>query len=197
VWVSDWSCPEHGAVHPLLPPHAPTHAWLDDVAARSRVPVWMLWPLPTGWLFTGLAEAGSERTGPQATVVACSGPNPAPRPEAPAERPADLLLVAEVPGVGLGAHLAGLDDVDPGSAVGQGPAHATVRADGHASSLWLVDGAPDRATYVGEAGGVWLYLVLWPATAGVLLAEPLHLQDVRGMTTACRPPSGAPSARLP
>lgn len=183
-------------MHPLLPPHPPTGAWLDDVAARSRVPVWSLWPLPTGWLFTGLAEAGAPKSGPQATVVAFSGPNPAPRPEAPGERPADLLLVAESPGVGLGAFLAGLDDVDPGASVGCGPAHGQVRADGHASSLWLVDGPPDRATYVGEAGGVWLYLVLWPATAGVLLAEPLHLRDVRGDPAAARPPAGAPTTRL-
>lgn len=196
-WLSDWSCARHGIVPPLPPSHPPTQAWLQDVASRSTVPVWMPWPLPTGWLFTGIAEVGSERTGPQATVVACSGPNPAPRPTAPDERPADLLVVAESPGVGIGAHLAGLEGLDPGAAVAAGPAQGSVRTDGHVSSLWLVPGATDRAAYVGEAGGVWLYLVLWPATAGVLLAERLQLVDVRTSPSTVAPPCGAHSLRLP
>lgn len=184
----------------MPPAHDPTQAWLDDVASRARVPVWLPWPMPAGWLFSGIGEVGSSQSGPEAVVVACSGPNPAPNPAAPHERLADLLLVAESPGVGLGAHLSGLDDVDPGTAIGTGPCQAAVRADGHASSLWCVPGTTDRAAYVGEAGGVWLYLVLWPETAGVLLAETLHLRDVRGGRdgrAAVQPPSGARSPRLP
>lgn len=187
----------HGVVQPLKPAHAPSQKWLEDVASRSQVPVWMPWPLPAGWLFTGVAEAGTQRDGPQATVVACSGPNPAPRPTTPGERPADLLLVAEAPGVGLGAHLAGLDDVDPGGSVGVGPADAKLRAGGFPEPLWLVQGAPDRATYVGQAGGVWLYLVFWPDTAGLLLAENLDLHDLRASQSTIQPPVGAPCPRLP
>ena len=196
LWQSEWTCSRHGAVHPFAPVHPPTTAWLQDVARRSQVPVWCPWPVPAGWLLSGVAEVGSERSGPQATVVAMSGPNPALAPDRPAPGPADMLLVAEAPGIGLGAHLAGLDGVDPGDAVAAGPAHATVDADGHASSLWHVVGAEDRAVYVGEAGGVWLYVLLWPATAGVLLAESLSLTDVRGAPAVVSPPCGALTSRL-
>jgi hypothetical protein len=193
---SDWTCTLHGAVVPLAPPHPPSGAWLREVAARARVPVWLPWPLPTGWLLTGVGEAGTERGGTAATVVACSGPNPAPDPANPAEHPADLLVVAEQPGIGLGARLAGLDDIDPGAAVATGPAHAKVRAGGHPTPLWHVDGPPDRAAYVGESGGVWLWLLLWPASAGVLVLESLDLVDVREGGQAIDPPTGALSPRL-
>ncbi|GAB2687339.1 hypothetical protein GCM10027194_21790 [Thalassiella azotivora] len=195
IWVSDWTCARHGAVQPWSAPHPPTQRWLADVARRSSVPVWVPWPLPAGWLFTGLSEVGTPRGTAQAVAVAVSGPNPAPRAGRP-ERPADLLLVAEQPGVGLGAHLAGLDGVDPGDGVGTGVAHASVRADGHVCGLWVVPSPADRAVYVGEAGGVWLYLVLWPSTAGVLLAEDLELADARSPRVAVVPPVGAPCPRL-
>jgi hypothetical protein len=194
--ASEWTCEVHGSVSPLGVPHPPSAAWLRDVAVRSTVPVWLPWPMPTGWLLSGVAEAGSARSGPTATVVACSGPNPAPRPAAPAERSADLLVVAEAPGVGLGAHLAGIDDVDPGDAVAAGRAHAKVRAGGHPTSLWSVDGAQDRRAFAGESGGVWLWLLLWPASAEVLLLERLDLVDVREDSGLLDPPTGAPSPRL-
>lgn len=193
---SDWTCPGHGAVPPLQAPHPPSTAWLADLAARAAVPVWVPWPLPAGWLLTGEAEVGGPRQRPVATVVACSGPNPAPRPGMPAELAADLLVVAETPGVGLGAHLAGLDDVDPGEAVARGPAHAKVRARGQHTPLWHVDGAGDRAAFVGESAGVWLWMLLWPASAAVLLLESFELVDVRDGGPALDPPVGAPSPRL-
>jgi hypothetical protein len=193
---SDWVCGVHGAVAPFAPPHPRSAAWLHSVAERSAVPVWMPWPLPTGWLLTGVAEAGSERAAPVATAVACSGPNPAPHPSVPGELAADLVLVAETPGVGLGAHLAGLHDVDPGDAVAAGRADGKVRTDGHPTSLWHVAGPDDRAAFVGEAGGVWLWAVLWPASAALLLVEDLELVDVRDGGRVVDPPTGAPSPRL-
>ena len=36
----------------------------------------------------------------------------------------------------------------------------------------------DRCAYVGEAMGVWLYVVTWPAAAGYLLEEGLDLHDL-------------------
>jgi hypothetical protein len=193
---SDWVCAEHGAVAPLQVVHPPSAVWLADVAGRSAVPVWMPWPLPAGWLLTGVAEAGAERQAPVATVVACSGPNPAPNPTVPTERPADLLVVAEAPGVGLGAHLAGLEHVDPGDAVASGRPHAKVLAQGQHTPLWNVDGSHDRVAFVGESRGVWLWLLLWPASAGVLLLENFDLVDVRDGGPALNPPTGAPSPRL-
>ena len=74
---NEWVCHEHGGVHPFhrrtLPPTAESMDWL---VARSGVPVWLPWPLPHGWLVTGAAHAGDERTGARATVVALSGPAP-------------------------------------------------------------------------------------------------------------------------
>ena len=196
MWADDWTCAAHGPVQPLAAAHPPAALWLRDVAARASVPVWLPWPLPRGWLLSGVAEAGTPRTGPTGTVVALSGPNPAPDPAEPSEHPADLLLVAEQPGIGLGAHLAGLDDVDAGESVVSGAPHAKVRAGGHPAALWNVGCATDRAAYVGEAAGVWLWLVMWPATAGVLVLERLDLLDVRTADVAVQPPAGAPSPRL-
>ena len=191
---SSWTCPSHGAITPLQPPHPPSEAWLADVAARAAVPVWVPWPLPLGWLLSGEAEVSTPRQPPVATVVGCSGPNPA--PSRAQEHAADLLVVAESPGVGLGAHLAGLQDVDPGDAVATGPPHGKVRAGGQHTPLWYVDGPGERAAFVGESRGVWLWLLVWPASAAVLLLEPLNLVDVRDGGPALRPPTGAPSPRL-
>jgi hypothetical protein len=45
--------------------------------------------------------------------------------------------------------------------------------------LWSVDGAPDRAVFVGEAKALWLWVIVSPSTAGVLLYENLLLRDLR------------------
>ena len=84
--------------------------------AHARCPVWLPWPLPPGWLVSGFTGAGDERTGARASAVALSGPNPL-------GGPADLLIIAEEPGVGLGAGLAGLPAPIP--ATGSPPASRT------------------------------------------------------------------------
>ncbi|MQA02401.1 MAG: hypothetical protein GEV07_06645 [Streptosporangiales bacterium] len=175
-WSSAWTCPEHGHVHPLQPPGPPKEATLAAVVAAARVPVWLPRPMPTAWLLAGATYAGDERTGGRATVVACSGPNPL-------GGPADLLLVAEEPGVGLGARYAGLSTVDPGGDVGLRSTDAQVRANGHDAPLWCVRGDEGRAVYVGEAAGLWLWVVLEPEGAGTLLAENLMLVDLRTAPT--------------
>lgn len=194
--ASGWTCPAHGQVPPFQPPHPPSAAWLADVARRSTVPVWVPWPLPRGWLLSGVGEAGAARQGPVATVVAVSGPNPTPNPAVPGEHPADVLLVAEGPGVGLGASLAGLGDVDPGETVVTGRPDVKVHAHGQHTPLWHVDGAGDRVAFVGESRGVWLWVLVWPASASALLLEPLELVDVREGGPALFPPTGAACPRL-
>ena len=101
VWSSAWRCDWHGEVHPLLPAFSPSREGLDGLLRTLRpgtagVPAWLPWPLPVGWLVTGFAGAGDERTGVRACAVALSGPNPL-------GGPADMVVVAEEPGVGLGA----------------------------------------------------------------------------------------------
>lgn len=176
IWSNAWRCEVHGDVDPVAPIGLPTRERLDrdlDSGPVSDVPFWLPWPLPPGWLATGVTHAGDDRHGVRASLVTCTGPNPL-------GGPADLLLVAEEPGVGLGARWAGLDGPDPGDllASSTGP-HAKVHAAGHPTALWCVPGPDDRAVYVGEARGRWLWLVLWPASAGVFVADHITLIDLR------------------
>lgn len=138
----------------------------------ANAPVWLPWPLPHGWLVTGFGYAGDERTGARATLVACSGPGPL-------GGGADMLLIAEEPGIGLGARYAGIPGPDPGDGVGTGQPYAVVNAVGHDTPLWNVPAATECAAFVGEAKGLWLWAMLWPATADVLLLEDLRLCDLR------------------
>lgn len=158
------------------------------------MPVWVPWPLPYGWLVTGFSGAGDERTGARGTAVALSGPNPI-------GGPADLIVIAEEPGVGLGAGLAGLSGPDPGAEFASGPSHASVRVSGHDAPLWLVEeagaAADSSAVFAGEVAGGWVWLVLWPDSAGLMLVESLALLDLRDTAGPLDLPFGAQTTRLP
>jgi hypothetical protein len=186
---SAWECERHGAVLPLRRWTRVTPELLAQAAAKARVPVWSPLPLLAGWTVTGLALAGDERGGARATALALAGPSPL-------GGPADLLLIAEEPGVGLGARLAGGDGVDPGD-VTQGAPDAKVEAAHHPTALWRCHSAADRVAFVGEALGVWLYAVLWPPAAELVLLEHVVLHDLRSEAHAgMELPVGAPTARL-
>ncbi|MFY1675036.1 DUF6758 family protein [Plantactinospora sp. WMMB334] len=215
-----WRCPDCGPVPPL---HVAEHIGPEIVASvvdrinadrdpaagpetgapgarGGSMPLWCPWPFPQGWTMTGVGWAGDDRSGVRATAVACTGPDPL------GGGPADLILVAEEPGVGLGTRLAGAVGIDPGPQLAEaltdpGPgsaeriAHAKVRADGHPTPLWAVKSPTDRSAYAGEARGIWLYAIAWPASAGYLLAEDVELHDLTEWT----PPElvyGAPSPYL-
>lgn len=175
AWSNAWRCDRHGPVHPFRPASRANAAALAAVVRRSRVPVWAPDPLLPGWTVTGCGAAGDERTGARATVVACTGPSPL-------GGPADLLLVAEEPGVGLGNRYAGLPGPDPALDTRQ-PAEAKVTAAGHPTPLWFRPAAPDRAAYVGEAKGLWLWAVLWPDAASLVLFDDVALSDLRDGVT--------------
>ena len=51
--------------------------------------------------------------------------------------------------------------------------------------------------FAGEVAGSWLWVVLWPDTAGALLIEPLPLRDLRNRELDLELPFGALSPRLP
>src|SRR6266545_3817705 len=144
---SDWRCDSDGAVLPL---HVAQHIGqeiVESVRAKVRshpasggpMPMWCPWPPLPGWTVTGVAWVGDERSGVRATVVACSGPAPLHR------GPADIVLVAEEPGVGLGTRFAGIPGPDPGpyleSELESTAAHAKVKADGWPTALWAVKSA--------------------------------------------------------
>ncbi len=198
--TSRWCCAEHGEIAPLHHVVAAQPDAVTQLAQRSRVPLWVPWPLPVAWLVTGVQVAGDDHSGWLATVLALSGPNPLFTTDHPGPLEADLLVVAEQPGIGLGARLAGIADVDPGPALVQAmsgsSAHAVVEAAGHAVPLWCVPGRSDRAVYVGEAASVWLWLVALPAEAGAMVLEDLRLVDLRDPGHALDLPIGAPSRHL-
>lgn len=194
VWSSDWTCPVHGAVLPRQPAKNPSREGLTAALRDTRVPLWLPWPLSAGWLVTGFLGVGDERTGVRAAATALSGPGLV-------GGPADMLLIAEEPGVGLGAYFAGLDGPDPGRACDASPPHAKLEVCGpgmraHPVPLWSVDGGADRAVYVGEAAGHWLWAVLWPAGAGFLLLDEPALLDLREPGMELDLPFGAYCPRL-
>jgi hypothetical protein len=190
---TDWRCADCGPVPPL---HVAEHIGpeiVENFIARIAppgeqpdhppVPLWCPWPLPVGWTMTGVGLAGDDRTGVRATIVACSGPAPL------GGGPADLVLVAEEPGVGLGTRFAGISGPDPGTLLSDAmtdllpghaehPAHAKILVGGHPTPLWSIESPADRSAYAGEARGMWLYAITWPASAGYLLAEHVVLHDL-------------------
>jgi hypothetical protein len=189
AWSSAWRCDLHGEIHPLSPARQPNKEALDSLRKNAQVPVWMLWPLPPGWLVTGFAGAGDERTGLRGTAIALSGPNPL-------GGLADLVIVAEEPGVGLGAGLVGLPGPDPGDGFATGLPHGAVEVGNHDAPLWLVE-SDHTAVFAGEVQGSWLWVLLWPDTAGVMLVESLPLRDLRDTEQDLDVPFGALSTRLP
>jgi hypothetical protein len=179
----------HGAVLPMQPPYAPSSEGLAAVVQDARVPVWTLWPLPPSWLVTGFVQVGDERTGSRACGVALSGP-------ALLAGPADMLVIAEEPGIGLGCHFAGLDGPDPGEVCRASAPNAKMSVQGHPVPMWAVEAAADRAAYVGEAMGSWLWVVLWPADTGALMLDGPELRDLREPGMEIDLPYGAFCPRL-
>jgi uncharacterized protein DUF6758 len=188
LWSSNWRCGQHGDVPPLHPAGRPAFESLEHVVGTARVPVWMPYPLPQGWVVSGCTYAGDERTGGVATAVACSGPSPC-------GGAGELVLVAEDIGVGLGARYAGLPGPDPGDGFDDGPPHAKLDVAGHPTALWCLP-SERAAVFVGEAKGRWLWAILWPESAGVLLVDHVPLRDLRDLDVLPDLPFGALCPRL-
>ena len=168
--VGEWTCDAHGVVEPLHPA-LPAEAYhLSDVASSAAVPVWLPWPVPLGWTVSGVRRTTG--TGPsRAVAVGLLGPGVT-------TRQAELVIVAEEPGVGLGASYAGIGTTDPGPEVASLPSDTKVTADGRPTALWSLP-VSDRAAYVGEASGLWLWVVAWPVTEWMVVHDDLRLVDVR------------------
>ena len=190
-----WRCEQHGAVPPLTAMTHLSSEWLAHIAKTSAVPLWLPWPLPAGWTVTGAVGISDGPAPGAASALVCTGPGAR-------SGPAELVLVSEEPGVGLGAGYAGLEGPDAGSSVLSGAPATRVVANGHEVPLWEVeqDGAArreggDRSIYVGEAEGCWLWAVAWPMEAGLLLHDSLRLVDVRDPGLILDVPLGAVSPR--
>ena len=66
------------------------------------------------------------------------------------------------------------------------------------TAMWHVTGTPgDRAVFVGEAMGIWIWAVAWPERAGMMLYDELVLTDLRDAGAEVElVPCGALSPRL-
>lgn len=186
-----WSCPEHGPVAPLWHPEEASYdCFVAHLERTDGFPTYLPWPLSPGWHVTDFAAVGGRR--PVATLTCVSGPSEL-------DGPVDLLVVAEEPGTGLGARCAGTAHADPGHELADGPPTLRIRLDGQPVSLWPVStsrvgGEWDRSVLAGEGGGRWLWLVLRPASALLLLNEEWVLRDVSRLGPALlEVPFGGPA----
>ena len=66
----------------------------------------------------------------------------------------------------------------------------------HEAPLWLVE-SDGKAVFVGEVAASWVWLVLWPDSAGLMLVESLGLLDLRDTAGPLGLPFGAQATRLP
>lgn len=182
-----WSCPEHGEIPPLWRAEEASYdAFVDHLGATARFPTYLPWPLSPGWRVTDFASVGEPGNG-QAAMTCVSGTSEL-------DGPVDLLVVNEEPGTGLGSRVAGTPHDDPGAEIGEGPPTVWVRIDSQTVPLWPVStsaasGEWDRSVLAGEAQGRWLWMVLRPASAVLLLRDDWILRDVSGL--------GPPLVELP
>lgn len=182
-----WSCPEHGAVVPVWRTDGPSYDdFVEHLTMAGSFPSYLPWPLGPGWEVTDFAVVG-DGGDTRATLTAVAGTSEL-------DGPVEVLIVAEEAGVGLGARCAGTVGDDPGPEFGSGPATAKLRVGSQQVPLWPVSlwpdsagpgtdgvGEWDRSVVVGETDGRWLWLVLRPASAMLLLRDEWILRDVSGL----------------
>lgn len=171
MYDSAWRCGRHGQVLPLSVFDRVDEAAIGHIREHAEVPLWLPTPMPAGWQLCGLAAVGDSRSRLRAAVAACKGP-------APLGGDGEWLLVAEEPGIGLGAVYAGAATGALATVQDSGPA-ARILVGGRPLPLWPVaTPRTDRSAYAGEAAGVWLWLVSFPADAGYAVLEDLAVTDV-------------------
>jgi hypothetical protein len=174
-------CPVHGEVRTLWSPGDQSgvsyDGFADHLGAADGFPTYLPWPMSPGWSVTDFAVVGEPAVGRVwATVTCVSGTSEL-------DGPVDVFVVAEEPGTGLGARCASTVRSDPGKEVGEGQPTVRVRIGSQAVPLWVIstssaDERFDRSVFAGEADGRWLWLVLRPASAMLLLRDDWILRDV-------------------
>lgn len=176
-------CSIHGVLTPLARPHVVDIDGLRDVS--ELVPersIYLPWPMSPGW---SIADFGCVPGTDAATFTVTVGST---IPDGRVE----VSVISEDPGVGVGARCAGLAGVDPGRQLGvefggERPA-AYVRIDSRAVPLWIIrsldpDADPLETTaFAGEADGRWLWVVIRPASAALLMRDDWLLTDISGIS---------------
>lgn len=186
-----FTCRKHGVVPPLWRPDVADYASFAELVGRvGDLPTYLPWPMSPGW---SIADFGCVTSGRRAlaTVTTTVGTSDL-------DGPVEVTIVSEDGGVGLGARCAGTAYDDPGEQVGHGPQAIRVRAGGRTVPMWAVDPRDDddllaKAVFAGEAEGRWLWLVIRPASAALLLRDEWLLADVTGFgPEALEMPFGGP-----
>jgi hypothetical protein len=173
-----WSCPEHGLTPALRRPADPSYdEFAEALGAAGDFPTYLPWPMSPGWWVSDFAVAGEH---PARATMTCSSGSSA------LDGPVDVFVVSEESGVGLGARCAGFLHLDPGPELGATRPTVRVRIGSQSVPLWAVSTAAadvelDRSVFVGEAGGRWLWVILRPASAMLLLRDEWILRDVSGI----------------
>jgi hypothetical protein len=171
-------CPEHGPTPALRRPEDASYdGFAEALRAAGDFPTYLPWPMSPGWSVTDFAVVGAD---PARATMTCSSGTSA------LDGPVDVFVVSEESGVGLGARCAGTPYLDPGPEVGAEPPPVRVRIASQSVPLWSVSTSAaepelDRSVFAGEAGGCWLWVVLRPASAMLLLRDEWILRDVSGI----------------
>lgn len=197
-----FACSVHGPTEALWRPDDADYESFADLVGRSDdLPTYLPWPMSPGWSiadFGCVGDAGRVR----ATVTTTVGTSDL-------DGEVEVTIVSEEPGVGLGARCAGMGHDDPGPQISNGPPSIHVRAGGRGVALWLAEDPVEdrpvgagqqsnedllaRAVFAGEADGRWLWLVMRPASAALLLHDEWLLADVTGFgPEALELPFGGP-----
>jgi hypothetical protein len=190
-----WRCVDHGAITPLWRPATSDYGtFVEHLTRAGAMPTLLPWPLTPGWSITDFGSVAAEGRETRATFATCSGPSEM-------DGVVELTVVTEEPKVGLGARCAGVRHTDPGAEIGEGPPLIKVRIVGHPIPLWPVltsdaDVSFDRSVFAGEAHGRWLWLVLRPASAALLLQDEWILMNAGDLGAALMdlPFGGSPPA---
>ena len=196
----------HGPIDPLWRPEEADYDSFAELVGRiDDIPTYLPWPMSPGWSIADFGCVGSaDRV--RATVTTTVGTSDL-------DGEVEVTIVSEDPGIGLGARCAGTSYDDPGPQISNGPPSIRVRAGGRTVPMWLVEDtggsasfereltvadltAHDvlaRAVFAGEADGRWLWLVMRPASAALLLHDDWLLADVTGFgPEALEMPFGGP-----
>ncbi|NYG60480.1 hypothetical protein BJ980_003403 [Nocardioides daedukensis] len=173
------SCPTHGEVAPLWRPRVASYdALAEHLAHADGFPTYLPWPMAADWRVTDFGVVRGSN-GPRATMSAVAG-------WTDADGPVELLVVSEEAGTGLGARVARTVHSDPGSTIQADRPAVRIRLDSQQVPLWAIPTddaheAMETSVLAGEAHGRWLWLVVRPASAVMVLHKDWLLADVSGI----------------
>lgn len=182
-------CPVHGDQLPLWRPPQADYEHFADMLGQGDLPAYVPWPMSPRWSLVDFGWVGAAagldgvRRGTVTSIAGSTGPDGA----------VELTIVVEEPGLGLGARCAGLARPAPPEDTFARPAEIRVRASTHAVPMWAVEDDLDqhdeheatgndqplgRAVFAGSDAGRWLWLVVRPGSAALLLRDEWLLSDV-------------------